>query len=70
MKRKYYLNNNSSGGGMGILGVLQTIFIVLKFIGTIDWPWKVVLTPTWIGLSLFVIAVIIIVAIEAFDKYN
>lgn len=70
MKRKYYSSNNSSGDSVSFLWVLQIIFITLKLSDIVDWPWRVVFMPTWISLSLFVIAVIIIVAIEAFDKYN
>lgn len=70
MKRKYYSSNNSSGDNVSFLWVLQIIFITLKLSDIVDWPWRVVFMPTWISLSLFVIAVIIIVAIEVFDKYN
>ena len=30
-------SNNSSGGGVGIGGVLFIIFLVLKLTGVIDW---------------------------------
>ena len=51
-------NKNSSGGGMGLLGVLQVIFIVLKLVGVISWSWWVVLIPTWIDLTLIIIAIV------------
>ena len=59
-------NNNrgsATGGGMGILGVLQIIFIVLKLVGVINWSWWLVLIPTWInlGLSLLLILILVIV---------
>lgn len=46
-------------GGMGLCGVLTTIFVVLKLIGVIDWPWIWVLAPFWISLILGVIGIII-----------
>lgn len=36
---------------MGILGVLQIVFLVLKLTGLITWSWLVVLIPLWISLG-------------------
>ena len=54
------MNNKSSGGGMGLLGVLQVIFIVLKCLGLIAWSWWAVLIPLWIaiGFILFLVGVV------------
>ena len=49
----------AANGGMGLCGVLTTIFVVLKLIGVIDWPWVWVLAPFWISLILGVIGIII-----------
>ena len=49
----------AANGGMRLCGVLTTIFIVLKLIGVIDWPWVWVLAPFWISLILGVIGIII-----------
>ena len=69
MKRKsYYSNNNhSSSSGMGLLGVLQVIFIVLKCLNLVSWTWVQVFIPTFIslGLLLIVILAIIIIALGA-----
>ena len=51
--------NNSSSSGMGILGVLQIVFLVLKLTGLITWSWPVVLIPLWISLGILVIFLII-----------
>ena len=62
-------NNNSSG--LGVLSVLQIIFLVLKLTGLITWSWVLVLIPLWISLSilaLVVIAVIIAVCLEQFKR--
>lgn len=53
----------SAGGGVGILGVLQIIFIVLKCANVGDfgkWSLVKVLIPTWIGIGIFLIAVVIV----------
>ena len=62
------MKSNNSSSGMGVLGVLQTIFIVLKCIGLIDWPWLKVFIPTWIGLGLAAIAIIVIIVIIVVDQ--
>ena len=53
-------DNSTHAGGVGILGVLQIVFIVLKLCGLIDWTWKVVLIPVWIELGLCAILLAII----------
>lgn len=49
----------AANGGMSLCGVLTTIFVVLKLVGVIDWPWVWVLAPFWITLILGVIGIII-----------
>lgn len=45
---------------IGLPGLLGLIFITLKLLGKISWPWLWVLSPLWGGLAL---ASIIFVAI-------
>ena len=40
--------------------ILTILFIVLKVIGEIDWPWIWVLAPAWIPMLLWFIFVVII----------
>ena len=54
--KKY--NPSSGTGGVGIPTVVQVVFIILKLIGTINWPWSVVLIPLWIDLGLILIAIV------------
>ena len=49
---------------MGFTELLTIVFIVLKLTGHIAWPWLLVLSPTLIGLALF-LALFIIGAISA-----
>lgn len=64
MKNK---SSSASGGGMGLLGVLQVIFIVLKCIGVIAWSWWAVLIPLWISMGLAVLAVFLYFILSLVD---
>lgn len=55
--------NSSSSSGMGILGVLQIVFFVLKLTGLITWSWPVVLIPLWISLVMLVIFLIVAIIV-------
>jgi hypothetical protein len=37
--RKMSESNNSSSGGISLIGALAIVFIVLKLVGTITWSW-------------------------------
>lgn len=43
-----------------LLLLLTGFFTFLRLVGAIDWSWVWVLSPLWIGTSLWLIAVIII----------
>ena len=45
--------SNESTGGLGIVTVVQIIFIVLKLTGNISCSWWWVLSPIWIPAALF-----------------
>ena len=53
-------NNNNSAGGGWFLSALAIVFIVLKLLGKITWSWVWVLSPIWIPLVLFTLALIIV----------
>jgi hypothetical protein len=57
---------NAGAGGIGVTGMLQVAFIVLKLCKVINWSWWWVLAPTWIGLVLaaIIIAIIVIAALN------
>lgn len=42
----------SKSGGIGFFGVLAIVFIVLKFLGVINWSWIWVLSPIWLPIIL------------------
>ena len=48
-------NANSSGGGVGLGGILFIVFLVLKLTGHIDWSWWWVSAPIWIPLLMILV---------------
>ena len=46
------MDKKTNRGGMGFLSTLTLIFVVLKLLGLIDWPWLWVLSPIWIPVLL------------------
>lgn len=57
-------NSNNNSSELGFINVLQLIFITLKLIKVINWPWVWVLSPTWISGIIFlaVIAIAFLIA--------
>lgn len=49
--------SSSSSGGIGFVGLLAIAFIVLKLTGYIDWAWAWVLSPIWISVSCWLVAI-------------
>lgn len=64
------MGNQQSGGrrGLGVLGVLQIIFIVLKVTNLITWSWWLVLLPIWISIGGWILLLVVlgIIAVVAF----
>lgn len=58
------MKNSGSSGGVGVLTVLQIVFIVLKLCDVITWSWWAVLIPLWIDLAICVILIIVLVLIN------
>ena len=56
-----------SSGGIGFPGLLTILFIALKLMGYISWPWVWVLAPIWITFAL-VLAVFLIILVIAVLK--
>ena len=46
--------SNSSGGGIGFVGLLTVVFITLKLTNTISWSWWWVLSPIWIVATIII----------------
>ena len=48
----------SNNSGIGLLGVIQIVFIVLKLAKLIDWKWYVVLLPIEVEIGLILIGLL------------
>lgn len=44
---------NTGSSGLGVVSILQIIFIVLKLTENLDWNWWWVFSPIWIPAALF-----------------
>ena len=54
---------NTTGGGIGFVGLLTIVFITLKLLGVITWSWVWVLAPLWISLAIVLIVILIALVI-------
>ena len=56
---------NNNYNGVNYLHILTLIFVVLKLCGVINWKWIYIIMPSLIsiGLTIFIIAIILIVAV-------
>lgn len=52
--------------GEGWSVMLTIVFVVLKLTEVIDWSWWWVLSPLWIGLALFLVITLPILAVGWF----
>lgn len=43
---------------LGVLDVVGIVFVILKFVGVITWPWLWVLSPWWISIIIALIVLI------------
>lgn len=53
--------SGGTGGGVGVTGLLQVAFIVLKLCKIIDWAWVWVLAPTWITILIVIVVTVLII---------
>ena len=51
--------NKPTSTGLGLVPALGLLFIGLKLVGTIDWPWWWVLAPFWVGLALLILGFVL-----------
>ena len=62
------MSSGSNRNGMGVLGVLQIVFIVLKLCNVLQWSWWMVFIPAYISAGLTII--LIVVAVIANWRYK
>lgn len=51
--------SQSSGGGIGFLGLLTLLFIALKLTETVSWSWWLVLLPLYGPLAAVLVGAIL-----------
>jgi len=62
------LKSGSKSSGIGFAGLLTIVFITLKLIGEISWSWWWVLSPLWIGISVVISFVLLVMILALFFK--
>lgn len=65
MSRRSDGSLNIEIGSSFITGALLVLFVALKLIGIIDWPWIWVLCPLWIPIAIIFIIFIVVVLVSA-----
>lgn len=55
--------------GLGLCDVLTIVFLVLKLVGTIDWSWWWVFSPTLIALGLYIVLLVVAATISKIKKF-
>ena len=61
-KERKRLNYHYNPQGIGFAGLLTILFIALRLLKVISWPWVWVLSPLWIS-AIIVITIIAIMLI-------
>lgn len=69
MKKNTHSTTTTSGG-VGILTVIQIVFIILKLVGTIDWPWATVLIPLLIQLGITAFVLLLWLLVVVFHQWR
>lgn len=55
--------NNTAAGGIGFFGALTLLFIALRLLNVIDWPWVWVLAPLWapaLAIGIFMLLIFLV----------
>ena len=60
----------STGGSIGLTGIILAVLIALKIAGVIDWSWWIVLMPLWVEIGLVALVVLIIYVVAILKKEN
>ncbi|MEA3186219.1 MAG: hypothetical protein QOD99_49 [Chthoniobacter sp.] len=54
--------NSPASGGIGLSGLLGVVFVTLKLLGKIDWPWIWVTAPFWIPFAIIALVLLALCA--------
>lgn len=62
-------DSSSSGGGIGVLGLLGVAFIILKLTHVISWSWWWVTLPLWGGFAIIALILIVLALVAVFMAF-
>ena len=54
------MKNNTQNTGIGMSGVLFTVFLILKLTGVIAWSWWWITAPLWVPAAVLIIIIVAI----------
>lgn len=63
-----YSKSETNNYGIGFLGVLQIVFVIAKLLNLVSWSWWVVFIPSFVGLGVFLLALIAIIVVALLAK--
>ena len=58
------MKENKNYGGIGVTGLLQVAFIVLKLCKVINWSWWWILAPSWIAVALLLLVILVVLWLD------
>ena len=57
------IENKATSSGIGIVGLFQIAFIILRLCKVITWKWVWVLAPAWISCALIVVVILVAIIV-------
>lgn len=58
--------STTTSGGIGFMGLLTILFVGLKLTHYIDWRWRWVLAPLWIGVAFWLAFIVGVLVVAGF----
>lgn len=58
----------NKSNGIGFCGTLFLIFLILKLCKVINWSWWLITMPLWIGFTIYILCIILILILACIGK--
>lgn len=58
----------NKSNGIGFCGTLFLIFLILKLCKVINWSWWLITMPLWIGFTIYILCIILILMLAYIGK--
>ena len=62
------MNKTTNNYGVGFVGLLQIVFIVLKFYEVIKWSWFWVFSPIWMFATLVILLYVVYLMLVIIER--